>query len=315
MGQALGANTKLLLDFESAFGQNPAAKTGRIVPFNTFSVQSKQNEKDSGVITGSRNPRAKVRGNVAVDGTAVVPLEEKAIGYWLKGLFGAPATTGAADPYSHVFKIGSASPSMLFEKQFADLGQYSLINGCRVNNFKVSFGGEDELTASIDLLGKSEVFSATAYQAAPAEIALSRFTNLQAVVEEDGSPIATVTKGDFTISANLDGGQYNVGGQGLRGDIPAGVYKTSGNITALFDGTALMNKAINGTESSLKIKFISGAHSLEFFFPEISYERTTPGITGPAGVLITLSFNAFYDNNADNSAVKVTLMNGVSTYA
>lgn len=315
MTQALGSNARLLLDFETTFGQSPTTKAGKVVPFNTFDVKSKQTMKDPATITGNRNPMAPFRGNITTDGTAVVPVDEQAIGYWLKGLFGAPTTTGSADPYTHVFKVASSQPSMVFEKGFTDLGQYSVINGCKVNNFKVSFGGEDELTASIDILGAKEAFSGTQYEVSPTTIPLNRFTNLQASIEEGGAAVAYVTKGDFTISGNLDGTQYAVGNNGVRSDIPVGVYKITGNVTALFDSTALMDKSISGVESSLKVKFTSGTHSLEFLFPEITYERTTPSITGPAGVLITLPFHAYYKDDSNASAVKVTLVNGVSTYA
>jgi hypothetical protein len=315
MTQALGSNGRLVVDFETTFGVNPSTKAGKALPFNTFDIQSKQTVKDPGTITGSRNPLAPVRGNISVDGSVVVPVDEIGTGYWLKGLFGLPATTGSADPYTHVFKVAASQPSMVMEKGFLDINQYSLVNGCRVNTYKIAFGGEDELTATIGLLGTAEVLSGTAYQASPTVISLARYTNIQATIQEGGAAIATVTKGDFTISGNLDGSQYTVNSNGLRSDIPVGVYKVTGNITALFDGAALLNKAIAGTKSSLDIKFTSGTHSLDFLFPEIVYERTTPTVSGPAGILVTLPFHAYYQNDANNSVVKVTLMNGVSTYA
>lgn len=315
MAQAMGSNGRLLVDFETSYGQSPESRAGNFLPFNTCDVKSKQTAKDPATITGGRNPLPQVRGNISADGSVTVPVDESAVGYWLKGLFGSPATTGAASLYTHVFKVGSSQPSMVLEKGFCDIGQYAVLNGCKVNNFKIAFGGEDELAATVDILGAKETFSATAYNTGAATIVLNRFTNLQATVEEGGAAVANVTKGEFTISGNLDGTQYNVGGSGLRSNIPVGVYKISGNITALFEGTALMDKAVSGAESSLKVKFTSGTHSLEFFFPEIAYERTTPGITGPAGVLITLPFQAYYKDHADASAVKVTLVNGVFSYA
>ena len=315
MAQAMGAQGRIVLDFESSFGQNPAAKAGKAVPFNTFDVKSKQNFKDTATITGNRNPVVPAPGNLSVEGSLAVPIDEAAIGYWLKGLFGAPTTSGSADPYQHIFKVGASQPSLVLEKGFTDIGQYALMNGCKVSSFKVAFGGDDELTAAIELMGAKEALSTTPYVASPSAITLNRFTNLQATVEEGGTAIGTVTKGEFTINGGLDGNQYTVGNAGIRGDIPVGAYKISGSITALFDGTSLLTKAMSNTKSSLKVKFTSAGHSLEFLFPEIMYERSTPGISGPAGVLITLPFRAFYQSGSDNSAVKVTLVNGVASYA
>lgn len=314
MTQAQGAQGRLVFDYESSFGQNPTTKAGKVLPFNTFDVKSKQNLKDLATITGTRNPVAPAPGNISVDGSIVVPVEEKTIGYWLKGVFGNPITTGSADPYQHVFKIGNSQPSMVLEKGFTDINRYALLNGCKISSFKIGFGGEDELTASMEIMGAQEGLSTIPYMVGPANSVLSRFNNLQASIEEGSVAIATITKGEFTINSGLDGNQYTVGNGGIRSDIPVGMYKISGSITALFDGSALLDKAINGTKSSLKVKFVHDTHSLEFLFPEIKYERSTPGITGPAGVLITLPFRAFYEAGADNSAVKVTLVNGIASY-
>lgn len=314
MTQAQGAQGRLVIDYETAYGQNPANKAGKVLPFNTFDVKSKQNVKEPATITGTRNPVAPALGNVSVDGSIAVPVDEKAIGYWLTGLFGNPVTTGTADPYQHVFKIGTAQPSMVMEKGFLDIDQYALLNGCKVSSFKVGFGGDEELTATVEVMGGKETLSQTAYTASPVQFDLARFNNLQASVEEGGTAIATVTKGEFTINSGLDGNQYTIGNNGYRSDIPAGLYKISGSITALFDGTALLDKAMAGTTSSLKVNFAAGTHSLEFLFPEIVYERSTPGITGPAGVLVTLPFHAFYGTNSEKSAVKATLINSVASY-
>lgn len=314
MTQAQGAQGRLVFDYEPAFGQNPAVKAGKVLPFNTFDVKSKQNLKDVATITGSRNPVAPAPGNISVDGNIVVPVDETGIGYWLKGLFGNPATAGSADPYQHIFKIGTTQPSMILEKGFTDIGQYALLNSCKISSFKMGFGGEDELTASMTIMGAKEVLSPVPYTTSPSNIILSRFTNLQASIEEGGTAIANITKGEFTIDTGLDGTQYTIGNGGFRSDIPVGIYKISGSITALFDGPVLLEKALSGTKSSLKVKFSADKRSLEFLFPEITYERSTPGITGPAGVLITLPFHAFYQSNTDNSAVKVTLVNGIAGY-
>jgi len=219
------------------------------------------------------------------------------------------------DVRKHEFKVGSSQPSLVLEKGFTDIGQYVLLNGSKISSFKLAFGGEEELTATIEILGAKETVSATPYMTEPTEVELFRFTNMQATVEEGGASIGIITKGEFTINAGLDGNQYTVGGDGIRKDIHVGTYKISGSITALFDGASLMAKAMDSTKSSLKVKFNSGAHSLDFLFPEIKYERSTPGITGPAGVLITLPFYAFYDTDAEGTAVKATLINDVSTYA
>jgi hypothetical protein len=107
----------------------------------------------------------------------------------------------------------------------------------------------------------------------------------------------------------LDNNQYVIGSGGKRGDIPEGMIKISGTIKSLFSDMNLLDKAISGTKCNLKIKFTKGIKSLEFKFPEVIFERQTPGISGPAGVVVELKFQAFHATDASSSAVIVTLIN------
>ena len=88
-----------------------------------------------------------------------------------------------------------------------------------------------------------------------------------------------------------------------------------GSIKALFQDTVLLNKAVNNTQSSLKFKFTSGAHSLQFFMEEVIFQQTSPGIESEKGISINLPFKAFYESGAGGSAIVATLVNGYASYA
>jgi len=77
----------------------------------------------------------------------------------------------------------------------------------------------------------------------------------------------------------------------------------------------LLNKAVNNTKSSLKFKFNSGTHSLQFFLEEVIFQQTSPGIENEKGITINLPFKAFYDNGANGSAIVTTLVNSQASYA
>ena len=90
--------------------------------------------------------------------------------------------------------------------------------------------------------------------------------------------------------------------------------KVSGRVKALFESATLYNKAVNRTESALKLKFTSGTHSLEFSVEELFYQRNAPGIETPGGIYVDMPFEGFYSNGASASCIKVTLINGKATY-
>ncbi len=314
MAQAKGFKAQLVAAFESAYGQTPASPAGIKLPVNTAQVKSKQNFIEANTITGRRDPSEPLRGNVDVSGAIVVPVDEVAIGYWLKAMFGAPTTTGSADPYTHVFKPGLTQPSLVLEQGFTDIGVYELFNGCKVSKFGLTLGGDAELVANIDVLGAKETVATAAFAATPTSPVFNRFSNYQATIQEGGANIATVTNATVNIEFGLEGDNYAVGNAGCRSELPEGLMKISGNIKAFFDSKTLLDKALNGTESSLSFKLTNGAHSLELLLPEVVYERNSPGIEGSKGILIDLPYRAFFGNNAQNAALVATLKNGQVSY-
>jgi len=114
MAQAKGINSRLVLDFETTFKQDPATKGGLILPFNSLSLGASQAQNETNTMTGRRDKTEPVIGNVDVSGDTEVPMDVEAIGYWLKALFGAPTTTDNTDgTYTHVYKISDTQPSLV----------------------------------------------------------------------------------------------------------------------------------------------------------------------------------------------------------
>ena len=316
MTQAKGARAKVVIDFESVYNTDPETPAGKILNINSSNLSGSQSLNTAGTIRGNRNPAEPFRGNTSVGGATVVPVDLIGIGYILKALFGAPTTTNASADYTHVFKPGDEQPSLVVEQQFPDIGVYAKYNGCKASRFSISVGGDGELTASLDWLGAKETISSSAYDESATAIALVRFGNFQASLEEGGSLLAIATSVDLTIDMGLDGDTYVIGGQGFRGAINEGIIGISGTVRALFQNNTLLNKAVNGTPTSLKITFTKAANkALEIFLPEVVYERKTPGIEGPRGILIELPFQAYYSSNGDNTAIKTTLKNQIASYA
>ena len=315
MAQARGYMGQLMLDFETAFGVNPTTAAGKIMPFNSLELVGSQNLIDPATITGTRNPVEPGKGNLSVSGSMTIPMGLKDIGWWLKGMYGAPTTTGTTN-YTHKYKVGNTQPSLVVQKGFTDLGKYMVYNGVKIGTFKLGFGGDAELTASMDLVGATETINSTTYDAAATSVQLQRLNNFQASIKEGGVSVANILSGEIDLDFGLDSTQYVIGKNGTLGDIPEGIIKVSGNIKALFTDTTLLEKGINNTESSLEVAFtIDANNSLTLSIPELIYERKTPPISGPSGVVVDLNWKGHYTDGADASAMVVTLKNSVATYA
>ena len=62
--------------------------------------------------------------------------------------------------------------------------------------------------------------------------------------------MANILSCDINFDFGLDGDSYAIGGKGFRTDIDPGIASISGTIKAFFQNKDLLNKAVNGTESS-----------------------------------------------------------------
>jgi hypothetical protein len=390
MAQAKGAQTQVVIDFETTFGVDPLSPAGIVVPFNyPFELGGSRPLKDAGNTNrGRRDAGMPFYGQFDVKGGGTIPIDQIALGYWLRALLGAPTTgapasdtidnaaavdkvgdyvgipiTGhtfvAGQPvtisgtsnydgihtiyskttneivvpavyvaetfagtetvvsgvYTHVFKPASAVESMVICKEYTNITQYSKMNGVKVNKFEMDFGGDGELTAKLDFIGGDEDLSGSAYDGSPTTLAFSRFHNMQATIKEGGLTVATVQSGKLAINNNLDDSCYVIDGSGgKRSDVPEGECTVSGSLKAMFADLGLLNKGLNGTESSLEIKFLSGLYSLTFALDEVLYEYKSPQIL-KGGIWVEPSFQGFYEDDADAAAITVTLVNNHASYA
>jgi hypothetical protein len=316
MGQVLGSKARLVMDFETIYKTDPGTPAGLVMPFNTFNLKGNRAKNSAQTITGTRNPVKPFDGVLAVSGDAIIPVDANAFAYWLKACFGAPTTTGTG-PYTHEFKVGDLMPSMVMETRFSDntsVITFAKRGGCKIASFSMSIGGDNELVANFQIEGATETLSGAAYDASPTTISLDRFENFEATITEGGSAITTVTGVDFNVNFGLKTDLYTIGGGGTRANLPEGLLEVTGSVTALFDSTSLLNKAINSTESSILINFTSGTNGLEIALNELQYERNSPGIEGPQGIEITLPFVAYMDDHAAASVIIANLINDIASY-
>ena len=314
MNRARGYKSKLALCFESEFGTTPAVPVGYGMPFNSSKIAVKQNLTESNTLTGRRDPAQPSPGNIDVSGGIVVPVDKIAIGWWLRAMFGVPTTSGAGDPYTHVFKPIDVQEAMVLEQQYPGISQYELFNGCKVSKFSMSIGGDGELTASVDVMGAKRTIGIASFDDTLTDILPTKFKNFQASIDEGGTALAIVTQADINIDFGMDGDSYAIGGAGFRADISEGLIQVSGTLKAFFKDASLLNKAVNNTATSLKLKLTSGTHSLEFLMEECMFEQTSPGIDGPKGLYIDLPYRAFLQTGASGAVVVATLKNSQASY-
>lgn len=320
--QAMGVYSRTRIYPETALNKLPETVKGFEIPFNSNSLSSTQNTSTPNTISGRRDAAEPMMGNIDASGDLVVPLDSDVFGYILCAAFGKPTTTPVADSaktgnakYKHVFKPGATQPSFSVEKVFSN-GYYSLINGAKVNQIEMSFGGDGELTSTIGLLGCAETMNkkSAAQDANITTIPMNRLNNFQASLKIDNKDVAVATELSLTIPFGLDDGGYAIGSKGYRTRINEGIISPSGKLTAFFDDDTFVQKAINSTITSLQIILTKGEDSMTIDVPEVMFARKTPSIEGTTGITQELDYSAFFKNNDLNSCIRFTLINGVAEY-
>ena len=319
MSQAKGYMGRTTLFFEPTYKGTPSPKNGLIIPFNKNTVQLKQGIIKTNTILNRRDAAKPGLGRKTADGALEVPSCYRTMGYILKAILGAPTTTGAGPKYTHVFKISKTAtqPSVKIEKAFTDIGKYYLAEGVKIVKLSTKYGiGDSEHIHTIDLFGSTETSSGTEYDSAATPVVLNRMNDYQASIKEGGSTVTNIANIEFSLDMGLDLEQFAIGSENARADIPEGQVVISGKLTALFTDTAILEKAVAGTKSSIEIisEDVSG-NSLAYKLPEIMYSVTSPPIEGPTGVRVDADFSAFYENDAGDSSAIITLVNDVASYA
>ena len=314
MTQQKGVNAKVAIGEESAYGT--VATVGFILPINSSTLKGTQGLDTAKTLTGNRNPVAPFAKNRDVAGDIVAPVDSLAMPYWLQKMFGDSTVTGVG-PYVHEWKIGNTMPSTTIENQFLDLATDAYVRflGCRPSAWSMEVGGDDELVSTISWLGKSESNETSSFDAAPTTVSLARLNNFEAALLEGGATLSNAKTLSFNIDFGLDTDQYVIGSGGARGDLPEGIVAVTGNLKTLFEDVSLLNKAINGTESSLKLTITGSASSVfEVEFEEIRYARNSPDIPGPQGLMVDLNFIGFYTNGTEASSAVVRVTNSIAIY-
>jgi hypothetical protein len=222
-------------------------------------------------------------------------------------------TPGAS--YLHVMKSGGALPSLVVEKGFADIGRYFKYNGVKSSKMSLGVLPEGFQKLSFDYMGKKETTSGSSFDSTALDLGKVSLNGFQInTIEEAGVASAIVTKVDLSLDNALDGNTFTVGGQGTRGALNEGTTKVSGTLEAYFQDSALYDKAVASTETSLRVLYQNGSgvgtagnESIEYKVPELILKQETPTLSGDKGVLISCPFEAYYDNDAAGTSLVITL--------
>ncbi|OHD22463.1 MAG: hypothetical protein A2Y38_25000 [Spirochaetes bacterium GWB1_59_5] len=318
-----GIGCTLTIQEETVYKTDPVTPDAQLIYLSSESISlSRPNESSDVMRGGNRNPTKPARGLDDVSGDIQTELQAY-IGKLYKGVLGSSTSSGLG-PYTHTIQIGTALPSFLIERKYPTLGKYFKYNGCKFGKLSMDVTNKGFQKITFSVSGAKETVGAAAFDSTPTDLGKVSFDGRSImVIEEGGVASAVISKiTGLSIDNGLDLGDdnYVLGGDGSRDSIPDGYVRVTGTVHALFKDLTLYNKAINGTESSIRVKYSNGDglgsagnESLELKIPELVYSPKTPAVAGPKGILVELPFESYYENAAEATALKMILMNTQAT--
>lgn len=315
--QLAGSSASLRAGFEPSFGT--VATTMYELPFApTLTLNTTQDLQESSVMNGTRSATEGFLGFKDGAGSLTVPVDTKAIGFWLKGFFNSPTTVDNLDgTYTHTFIIDDTTiPSLSLEIAHLDKANTFYRHlGFKCNNFSLSLGGDDELLMNIELVGKDSS-SETTQIVAPTltlnnGVKFQKFNNVISGLS-GADDVRTYTV-DYTN--NLDTSSYTVNTGSARNDIPLGMTGITGTIEANFTGNGLNTASESFSTEQIISTITSGNDILVVKTNEIKLNKQVgKEISTPQGIVASYNYTAFHKDNATASSIVVELTNTIATY-
>lgn len=315
--QATGARTSLIYAKETSWGTvatTPVFQAIRLV--GGESLDQNVAMFSSAEIRDDRMMNGDLYGTQRPGGSLPFELSPQGWNWMLWHLLGGtPTTTGASAPYTHVLKGSVDIPEgFTIEKQFGDLGsglkKYWAWLGCRVDGAAFNFNIDQVVGGSVDIMARQMSTPATDSLntgSAPVRATQDPYTAVQAVITEGGTELAIVTSCSLTVRNNLDT-RYRIGSD-LAISMSPRTRFTSGTLSVVFANTALYEKAVAHTGSSLSIVCTSGASSVTFLMPNIEFNLngSVPKVNDDGGIELSFNFKAQKDD-VEGTDIKVTII-------
>lgn len=291
---------------ESSYGVLPATPawdkqriTGTTLGLSKNTLQSEEVRDDRQIGDtrhGSRNVSGEVQG-------------ELSYGTWdafLEALFGGTWTVDTPAVGTDQLKAGTVRRSFSGLRHFTDLpgGQkpYFLYTGLEVNTLAMTVAADANVTTVFGLIGKDQTIDSaeptgSTYNPATTTKVIDSFTG---TIKEGGTTIGIVT--EVTLSAeNGIEPRYVVGSKTtIRPSISR--FNVTGQVTAYFESTALLEKFIDETDSDLEFNLTDVAgNNYRFFLPRIVYTGGQPDVQGDGPITLAMPFTANYDATSETN--------------
>jgi len=208
-----------------------------------------------------------------------------------------------------ILKAGTVRRSFTVERFFGDIltidKPYHRFTGVEFNTLALAISANAMITGTLGVLGQNmttdtAIVAGATYAAPTTTSPLDSFTG---TLNEAGTPIAVITEIQLNVENGLEA-RFVVGSKAsIRPSI--GRSNCSGQITAYFENSLLLDKFINETESNIVFELPDGAGNKYIFtLPRIKYNGGQPDVEGEGPITLSMPFQALL-NAATSTNIQI----------
>lgn len=207
------------------------------------------------------------------------------------------ASARQIDSLKATLKAGTTRRSFTIERFFGDIQTvdkpYHRFTGVEFNTLGLAISANAMVTGTFGVLGQNmvtdtAVVAGATYLNPTVTSPLDSFTG---TLNEGGVPIAVVTE----IQLNLENGLEARFVVGSKASIQPSIGRSncSGQVTAYFENSLLLDKFINEVESNIVFELPDGAGNKYIFtLPRIKYNGGQPDVEGEGPITLSMPFQA-----------------------
>lgn len=297
---ASGSRHSLALVAETVYGTtpaNPAFKkfrhTGLSVGLSKETLQSEE-LRDDRMIASVRGGAEQVAGDIEFE------LSYGSFDDYLQAVLCGTWEVGGGGTGVDRLKAGVTRRSFTAERNFGDIQSadkpFHRFTGVEFNTLELAVNANAIVTGTFGVVGRGMSTATTALTGATYAAASTTdvFDSFSGELIENGTTIGVITE----VQLSLDNGiepRFVVGSrQTIRPSI--GRSNLSGNITAYFENSVLLDKFLSETASSMELELTDPAGNLmRIVVPRLRYNGGQPDVEGEGDITLSMPFQALLD--------------------
>lgn len=205
---------------------------------------------------------------------------------------------------------GTERRSFSFIRYFADIQgsdkPYHIFTGCEMNSLQLTIAANSMITGTLSVIGQSmstaEDLTGLGTPTYNSISTTSPFDSFTGTLDEGGTTIAVITEISMTLQNGIEP-RFVVGS--ANSIYPSvGRSNLTGQITAYFEDSTLIDKFINETESSITFRLPDSAGNAQrYTIPRIKYTGGQPDVSGEGPITLSMPFQALLDSTESSNIV------------